>query len=397
LFSSKNQQPPRLGDLMRLTKNNSISGVINRNFALLGDPSMALNYPKQQIQITKINGKAVSKDTLRALSKVTIEGEVQINAILNSKFNGTIFVSVFDKVSNLSTLGQKGDGAKMIYQSYKNQLFEGKASVKNGTFALTFTVPKDIVYNYGKGRIQCYAVSADSTADAIGSYNEVIVGGSQPNILIDSQPPKVQLFINDETFQDGGGVGENPLFIAKISDENGINISQAGIGHEMILVLNDTLQISVNKYYTSETNDFTKGTILFPFEKLPIGKYTVKLKIWDVYNNSTEVALKFTVNEEKFKILKVKNFPNPFVSQTNFEIQHNREGDDLNVNIEIFDGTGRIFHQIEKNYYHCDAILNDLTIEGTNLVQGIYFYRIFVRSLSENLETSASGKLIYIK
>ena len=57
-----------------------------------------------------------------------------------------------------------------------------------------------------------------------------------------------------------------------------------------------------------------------------------------------------------------------------------------------------LVQQIEKNYYHCDAILNDITLESFDLVNsGSYFYRIFARSLTENLEASAYGKLFYRK
>ena len=59
VFKPVNGQMPRLGDVMQSTKNNSLSGPVNRNFALLGDPSLRLAYPQAQAVLTQVNGKAV--------------------------------------------------------------------------------------------------------------------------------------------------------------------------------------------------------------------------------------------------------------------------------------------------------------------------------------------------
>ncbi len=385
-FSNKNSTSLRLGDILKQTKNNSFSGVINRNFSLLGDPSMRLAYPQEKIILTKINNQNPEKQTLKALSKVQLEGEI-LNAINNTRqtdFNGTVLVSVFDKPSDVSTLGQKA--AKFQYKTYRNQIFEGKISVKNGAFHCNFVVPKDINYQLGQGRVNFYAVSTDSTIDAVGSYNELLVGGSETNIVSDTQAPKIVLSID-----------ENNVLNAQISDENGINISQAGIGHDMVLTLNDTLQVLVNQYFTSE-NDYTKGVLKYAFGQLPAGAYTVKLKIWDTYNNSSEVTLKFIVESIKFKILSAYNFPNPFEELTTFHIEHNAENQDLIVKIEVFDGLGKTVFEKQESCYSCDKSLNlGMNIEPKNWTKGIYFYRISANISNQNKINTASGKMVFWK
>ena len=387
-LSTKNSNNSlRLGDILKQTKNNSFSGVINRNFSLLGDPSMKLAYPKDKIVLTKINGQSPEKQTLKALSKVQFEGEI-LNLVNNTRrtdFNGKILISVFDKPSEVSTLNQKKDG-KFLYKVYRNQIFEGKVEVKNGIFKVNFIVPKDINYQLGQGKVNFYAVLADSTADAIGSYGELMIGGSETNIESDTQAPKISL-----------SVDENNVLKADVSDENGINISQAGIGHEMLLTLNDTLQIVANQYFTSE-NDYTKGIIKYAFGKLPAGAYTVKLKVWDTYNNSAEVSLKFIVESEKFKILSVYNFPNPFEELSNFHIEHNAENQDLTFKIEVFDGLGKVVFEKHETCYSCDKTVNlGMNIEPKNWIKGIYFYRISAHSSTENTTSTASGKMVFWK
>ena len=386
-FAQKNTNPNlRLGDIFRITKNNSLSGVFNRNFSLLGDPSMQLAYPTEKIALTKINGTSPEKQTLKALSKVSLEGEIRnsANGLIKNNFNGKILVSVFDKPSEVSTLGQKTD--KFKYKTYRNQLFEGLVEVKNGIFSVTFVVPKDINYQVGAGRVNFYAVSADSTLDATGSYNELMIGGSESNILSDTKAPEVQLSID-----------RNNLLVAQISDENGINISQAGVGHEMILTLNDTLQIIANQYFTN-TKDYMNGVLKYSFGKLPAGHYTVKLKVWDTYNNSTEEALKFIVETEKLKILNAYNYPNPVESSTNFYIEHNAENQDLTFTLAIFDSAGKQVFEKTETCYLCDKTLNlGMKIEPKNWTIGTYIYRISVEPISEGNSSSFSGKMVFWK
>ena len=387
-FSPKsNNNSLRLGDIMKQTKNNSFSGVINRNFSLLGDPSMKLAFPQDKIVLTKINNQSPEKQTLKALSKVQLEGEIlnSVNNVRKTDFNGKILISVFDKPSDVSTLNQKKDG-KFVYKIYRNQIFEGNIDVKNGLFKVNFIVPKDINYQLGQGRVNFYAVSTDSTIDAIGSYNELMIGGSEATIETDTQAPKIGL-----------SVDENNVLTANISDENGINISQAGIGHEMLLTLNDTLQIVANQYFTSQ-NDYTKGVLKYAFGNLPAGTYTVKLKVWDTYNNSAEVTLKFVVENKQFRVLNVYNYPNPFEDFTNFYIEHNVENQDITFKINVFDGLGKSVFEKEETCYSCDKKVNlGMNIDPKNWTKGIYFYRISASFSNEKTISTAFGKMVFWK
>ncbi len=386
-FAQKNTNPNlRLGDIFRNTKNNSLSGVFNRNFSLLGDPSMQLAYPTEKIILSKINGTSLHKQVIKALSKVSLEGEIvnSTDGLKKNNFNGKILVSVFDKPFEVSTLGQKTE--KFRYKTYRNQIFEGLVEVKNGAFKVNFIVPKDINYQIGAGRVNFYAISTDSTLDASGSYNDLMIGGSETNILSDTKAPEIILSIDKD----------NQLE-AQISDENGINISQAGVGHEMVLVLNDTLQIVVNQYFTS-TDDYTKGILKYNFGKLAAGQYAVKLKVWDTHNNSAEETLKFIVENVGLKILKAYNYPNPVESSTNFYIEHNAENQDLTFTLVIFDSAGKqVFNQTETCYL-CNKSLNlGMKIEPKNWKSGTYFYQISIDSISENNTSSFSGKMVFWK
>ena len=97
VFKKQNNNFLRLGDIFRITKNNSLSGPINRNFSLLGDPSLILNYPKLDIEINIPD--SLSIDTLHALEKYSFNGEIKNNGKKVENFNGEVFIDFFDKLS----------------------------------------------------------------------------------------------------------------------------------------------------------------------------------------------------------------------------------------------------------------------------------------------------------
>jgi hypothetical protein len=410
---------PRLGDIVRQTKNNSLSGSVNRNFSLLGDPSMRLAYPQHEAVLTHLNGKSLEDDlnegidTLKALSLITLSGEIRQRNTKNrlESFNGEVFVTIHDKPTQMSTLGTENDGRpsdKMNFELRKNLIFEGKASVSQGMFSLSFVVPKDIDYRFGKGKISFYAQSKQNSEDAGGAFTEAVVGGSGSGVSTDQTPPVVRLFMNDTTFMNGGTVQRDANLLALLSDENGINLSVGGIGHEITAVLNDGEEfIVLNDHYSASLNTYQTGRVFYPFKNLPLGKNTLRLKAWDTYNNSTEATLDFIVTENaSLEIKSVWNYPNPLQTgqhaSTTFSFEHNRVGEDLATTIEIFDRLGRklktLSAQLDRSESPCIAGTWDGTTEGGDIpAPGIYIYRLTTRSLQDGISTSKSNKILLLK
>ncbi len=278
---------PRMGDVFKQTKNISVTDVNNRNYAFMGDPSMRLAFPKEKMVITKINGNAVSAtaDTIKALSKVTIVGEVRdVNNIKMSGYNGTASITCFDKKNIITTLGNQS--APVTFDLLNNVFFEGKATITGGDFSVTFIVPKDIAFLYDQGKISLYGQNASTLNDAGGYYDNIQIGGSNTSAPADNTPPVASLFMNDETFVSGGLTNNNPLFIAKVKDDNGINVGTSGIGHEITITMsNKPDAVILNEYYSTVVDSYTEGTVRYPIKDLPAGNYSLKFKVWDTYNN----------------------------------------------------------------------------------------------------------------
>lgn len=398
----------KLGDIIKGAKNLRVTetDVYNRNYTFLGDPSMRMSYPIQNMVVTAINGNPISAipDTLKALSKVTIEGLVQdFSGTTLTGYSGVATITIYDKPSVVNTLGGSPDSPITTFKLQNNIIFNGAASVTNGAFKVSFVVPKDISYQYEYGKVSLYSQKTNGTLDAGGSLSSIVVGGSNPNAPIDKTPPTVKLYLNDPSFVSGGITRENAIFYADVSDENGINISTSGIGHEITLVLsNSTDVIILNKYYTASKDDYTKGKVIFPLEKLAPGSYSLRFKVWDTYNNSTEDVLEFTVESTtNIQLSHVLNYPNPFSTNTTFHFDHNRFGDNLTIQIQIYTVSGKLVKTLDETVYNSPSHISDIHWNGLDdygdkIGRGVYVYKLKIRSLQDGSTTHVFEKLVLL-
>src|SRR5690606_6397704 len=148
--------------LMRAKESNALSGnPLRRVVFYIGDPAMHLAFPKKSIRLTKLNGVPLAEatDTLKALSKIKLEGEV-VNAAgtLMADYNGVLEAKVFDKNVMRQTLRNDGNGDVMNFITLGEGIFNGQASVNNGLFEFEFVVPRDIQIPVGKGRVSLYEI-----------------------------------------------------------------------------------------------------------------------------------------------------------------------------------------------------------------------------------------------
>jgi hypothetical protein len=391
-FDSISQlNPPRLGDIVKKTKNAYSFGDANtRNFTLLGDPFLMLAYANYEVKTTKINGKdlAVFNDTLKALKKFEISGFVTDksgNKLTN--FNGEIYPVVYDKFTSYSTLGQNPPQSfKMPFAMQNNVLYRGKSSVNNGDFSFTFVVPKDIAYEYGFGKISYYL--NNSTTDGNGFFSKIFIGGTGDNVDSDNKGPEISLFLNDLKFVNGGLTNENPKLIAKLFDENGINTTGKGIGRDLTFVIdnNQTQAVIVNDKYQANLNSYQSGEVQYEIKNLTPGKHQLKFKAYDVYNNISETTIDFEVkNSDKPTIANLLNYPNPFNNATTFHFDHNLNGQEMKVMIQIFTVNGRLIKTLQAQSNgigtHFDQLFWDGKDEyGDKLANGVYIYKCKLQS-----------------
>jgi hypothetical protein len=400
-----NNEDLTISEALMMTKN-QFSSTQKFFIFFFGDPAMKLAVPKPNIRITKMNDVLVSQslDTIKALSKVKFEGIVtdDSNAVLTN-FNGTLSTTVFDKLIDKTTLDNDGFGVEMPFDTQDSKLFRGKSTVENGVFTFDFIVPKDIKIAFGKGKLSFYAENGE--IDKAGSNFDIVVGGINENAPEDTLGPEIKLFMNDESFIDGGNTNASPNLIAVLFDASGINTSITAVDHDIVGILDgDTSNpIILNDFYQTELNDFTNGKVSYTLRDLAVGPHTLKLKAWDTYNNSSETTLNFVVVSDAILNLEnVLNYPNPFVNYTEFWFNHNKPNEPLEVQVQVFTVSGKLVKTINQNVQTTGNLSrniswNGLDDFGNKIGKGVYIYKLRVKSTASNLVSEKYEKLVILQ
>jgi len=410
----------KIGDAVRLAKSNTGSeyDINNRKFTLLCDPALQLAIPEEKIITDSINSSVVAynslgipiniADTVKAFEKVIISGHIESpSGILLNNFTGTVYATVYDKAKNITTLSNDG-GSTMSFEIQDNILYKGKASVAYGRFKFSFLVPKDISYNYGYGKISYYANNSET--DAQGYYNNFIIGGSSDLTNTDKIGPHIKLYMNDENFAQGGITNSTPKLLAYLSDSSGINTVGSGIGHDITCVIDNNVNKAfvLNDFYESDKDSYQSGKVNYIVSSLSEGTHTIKLKAWDIFNNSSEETIDFVIaNNSELALNHVFNYPNPFTDNTRFYFYHNQPNIELDVLIQIFTVTGKLIKTINTKCLSDGNLgepmfnAEDLNWDGKDdfgdqISRGVYIYRIKVKTQSGKVADKFE-KLVILK
>lgn len=399
MFQMENGEYPTMGEIFFNAKQDKTN--VTKVFVLFGDPALRLAYPKNNVVLTKINGKPVSpnndticlNDTLKALSTIELQGEITDNfGEIMTDFDGVVRVSVYDKENTYRTKGDEGSPV-IDFKLRNSLLFDGSATVEAGTFTTTFTIPKDINYSFGKGLLSFYAT--DYEQDANGMYDNIIVGGYNDQALPDEQGPEARIFIDDTLFVSGGITNENPLFYALMRDEYGINTTGIGIGHDITMTITGATNktYTLNSYYETPENPNDYGKLAYRIYGLNEGEHHLNFRVWDIYNNSTNVSLDFVVIKSDNPVVEnVYNSPNPMTNYTRFCFEHNQKGN-IDIVINIYNLSGQLVKTIRDSRFGTSTRIEPIYWDGrgdngANLPSGLYIYNV---TLTNNNKEKHSG------
>lgn len=398
---------PTIGEISMNTKNalaGKGAGMARLRFVLLGDPAMRLILPVNRIQLETVNGEEVTPDTqctIMARQTVTITGSVtDPSGNRLSDFNGPVSVTLFDAEYSTTSLGADADGTsgeEITFEEQGNKLYTGRAMVQNGEFSLTFAMPSEIADNFRPAAINMYAYTSDGNSDAIGMCRDIYVYGYDENAAPDDKAPVIDFaYLNHESFTQGSIVNEQPMFIAQVSDDTGINMSTAGIGHQMTLKLDDKRTFSdVSLYYTPAIDGSPSGTVAYPMSELTEGNHSLAFRVWDTSGNSTTHILNFFVQHgAKPTIFDIFTDANPATDKANFYVSHNRPDATITVNLDIYDMAGhRVWTSSTTDrsdmFLSAPITWNLCDMAGRPVTRGIYIYRATVVADGHELDTKA--------
>jgi hypothetical protein len=274
-------------------------------------------------------------------------------------------------------------------------LYRGEISITNGNFKTVMPIPKDVTFGHNS-RISLYAWSDQN--DGVGYTENVVISGTDTTIAIDTIGPQVSIYLDDTNFRSGNLVKANPVLIVQLEDESGINTSTVGVGHRLTATINNPERtIDLVDYYRSNLDTYTSGEVRYPFSSLVDGRYSLNVKAWDIQNNSSEAETFFEVySAEDMALLNLMNYPNPFSSSTTFTFQRNTVNL-IDIEIKIYTIAGRqiatlLVSGIEDRFVHIPW--NGKDNDGDEIANGIYFYKVIVKSDGNNQSNETIGKLV---
>ena len=111
----------------------------------------------------------------------------------------------------------------------------------------------------------------------------------------------------------------------------------------------------------------------------------------------------FIVDESaQLALNRVFNYPNPFNTETRFQFEHNRAGEPLEVDIQIFEVNGQRVKRIQQELTSEGNRVSQTTWDGTSdsgnpIASGLYVYRVIVKSTVDGSTATDYSKLVYIK
>jgi len=398
LVPNSNGQFMTIGAALQTAKKYNFSKNGDRlnafKFGLMGDPAMRIAQPKYQINCTNLNQSAWS-DTLflQAGGKYTIKGNLSSKSNSIQNFNGAIDMVLWDAPSTKKTLANQTNSQSVAIETQEQALFKGKATVQNGQFEISFILPGNLpATNLAALKLQLYAYN--DTADASMQFESIFIQGTTTQNRVDTTGPKIKSYINTPAFKSGDWVtAPSTLFVA-LNDSSGIQSSGNELGHDLRLIIDDTLvkNYNLNAFFTYNLNQYQSGEIQYPLPVLEEGQHRFIIKAWDLLGNASKDTIMIEVPSKKNKhIRNLSISPNPVQNYAKISFELNNTIDPILMQLEVFDASGiRHFSTSQQIQPKSNKIVIDWNGRGSNggiLSPGKYYYKVVVQQngLTEQL------------
>jgi hypothetical protein len=401
VFKKEEGKSLTLGEIFKRTKNNSLNGSLNRNFSLLGDPSLTLALPGLAAHPNEFFDMALQTevDTLKSLQQIRFKGLIThpLTQTPVDSFNGIFEISLTDKPLIRTTLGDENNPATYIDDQI--YLHRGKGKVVDGHFEGEIFIPKNIDPTFGKGTLRLFAQDNKTLEEAFGA-DHIVIGGSSSTKLNDNKGPQIQLYIQDSLQSEKKVSSTRVHLLATLEDKNGINISPLHPDQPISLRINNGEKINLNPYYKSLNGSYTKGIVEAFINGLEEGLNILTLQAWDNVGNTSSQTIELRLmGSQKIRILSHHTYPNPASTISHFEITHNRPGENLVLQVQIFSFSGSKIFAAHRRFPKAGSSLGDISwIFMQNKTKypakGTYLYKLELKSEEDGSSDTKSGKII---
>lgn len=398
----------RTGDIYRTAKNNILNDAGNRDtntnrlrYAFAGDPAMRLTIPSCIVRVDSIDGvpfDPAAQPTLAALQQAVVSGHVEgPDGSLLSDFDGTATIELYDAEYTVLTNGNN-EGEQIPFESMGAKLLTVSAPVAAGRFSATVAMPSDISDNFRPATLNMYAFETSGARDAVGVNRDLYVYGTDIEAPADTEAPSIDSFlINHSGFRSGDAVSTvSPMVMCSVSDNVGINISSAGVGHQIVLTLDSlTTYSDVALYYRPHSDGTPGGTFNYPLPDVAPGLHSLRLRVWDTSGNPAESTVEFFAEEGLApQIFDLYTDANPARTAANFYITHDAPDAMATVTVTVYNMLGNpVWTRTERgrsDMFTTTPVSWDLRdSSGRRVERGIYIYRATITVDGETHSTAA--------
>lgn len=408
LARDENGRFPTAGEVYRRSKNNILNSLGNHTsnsnrlrFVFMGDPAMRIVTPDPIVELLTINGEEVDIDrqlTIAAMSNATITGRITDPAGNTlTDFNGVVTVELYDALTSVTTLARGDNGKEEVFDRHGDKLYAGSTTVSEGLFTMHIAMPGMVADNFRTATMSMYAAANNSDAEAVGLNTAFYVYGYDEPETPDTTPPVIDnLYLNHSGFTSGDRVNSSPMLIASVSDNVGINLSNAGVGHQMTITLDGkNTYTDVSSFYTPATDGSPSGTINYSLENLTEGAHTLRLRVFDTSGNAASAEVELFVDDTMSpRIFEVFSDVNPASEAANFYVRHDRPENIVEVWITVYNLLGQpVWTGSSKGMSDNDLsspVTWDLTdMTGRRVQRGIYLYRASITTDSNHYESAS--------
>ncbi|EPR67952.1 hypothetical protein ADICYQ_3024 [Cyclobacterium qasimii M12-11B] len=387
-----------LGEIFKETKNNSLNGPLNRNFSLLGDPSLKLDIPlyeataKEWMELDT----QIKTDSITGLNRLEYTGKVEdpLTGANITQFDGTYEITISAPPQQKETLGD--ESPKTSYTDYNQPLFHGTGTVDKGLFSGEVLLPELTGYSDGELRVSLFAKHQNLNMEAFGA-TKIAANPKPSDILLEDIGPGIEVWIADSLVSKQIISFKNTPIWVELSDDSGISIQYP---MDLSLQVNDATTMSLTGDYTAINGSYKTGRIKAWVNGLKEGTNKLVFSATDQMGNITHhTETVEVIGSNHLKIENLLVYPNPTSDQVNFKISHNRPGETLNLNLRIFSLQGTEIFSYQGRFPKAERSILDiqwifLNSKSKNLIKGTYLYNLNLYSEEDATSDILAGKII---
>jgi len=366
----------------------------DRAYNFLGDPCLRLALPRLRLQFSQRPDTLVAAGVSRVSGRVVDENGSPVNA------DGVLQISVYDADREMNY--RLPDDSAVAYYVAGPTIYRGTASITGGNFDFQFVTPLDVSYRGSSARLSTYARL--SQIDGIGLVDSLVVSEAQ-NEVEDIDGPVITFTVSGRrNFVEGDMLSRDESLNITIFDASGVNLV-GGIGHGIVLVLDDNIENSINltDLFEYDRDDYTSGNLVFPLAEIAPGRHQFKIKAWDNVNNVSIVEFAAEIAEDnRLAVHDLLNYPNPMHEKTTFYFALSQPVAELRVGIYTLSGKNiwnAYRYQLGADNYpngSVEIVWDGRDAEGDRVARGTYVYRLTARAESTGEDVEKFGKVVVL-